>query len=499
MVEVDPTAQSQTPRDVVDLPDWPVETVRAAAAGRHIWLAGGAVRDLILGRTPADWDFVTDWGALSLARSVADALGGAYYPLDEARGTGRAIVNSMHDGSRTTLDFAELRGADIDHDLRLRDFTINALGADLCGRLLDPTGGRQDLLQAVVRSVGQNTFAQDPVRLIRAIRQSVELGFALAPETRDQIAAEAVRVTSVAAERIRSELVRLMALQGGPACLANLGQLGVLPAVLPELCAGSPTGHSPGAPDPVLSQAVGGAVRATAGVAASSGNPIAQSDADNWATRIGRTTERVYSSLADYWQTQVDTETTRGGLVAWSALFLCAGLTSRHEVATGTLAEQCAAAAADAERALSRLRFSRAAGRFVTQTIVHVAAFEDIVTDASPLSLHRYFRESREAGIAGALLSAAVAAEGSFAPAALAEQDDHPEAFAGAATAYLTQYGELIAPPTLLSGSDLIALGVPEGPRIGELLLKLRERQVTGALSTQADAIAWVNQEVSTR
>src|SRR5688572_31445186 len=103
-----------------------------------VWVVGGALRDAWLRRPIHDLDFAVDGDGVAAARRVADAVGGAVYPLDAERGIGRVILS--RDGEDLTLDFSRLRGPDLAADLALRDFTINAMAAALeaPGELIDP-------------------------------------------------------------------------------------------------------------------------------------------------------------------------------------------------------------------------------------------------------------------------------------------------------------------------------------------------------------------------
>ena len=109
------------------------------------WLVGGTVRDQLLGRDSHDIDIAVASGALAIARKLANVLGGAYFPLDVERETGRVVMPN-----RAVIDVAMLRGSDIQDDLAARDFTINALARSLAdpGHLIDPF----DLCRSQLRS-----------------------------------------------------------------------------------------------------------------------------------------------------------------------------------------------------------------------------------------------------------------------------------------------------------------------------------------------------------
>ncbi len=170
-------------RPFIAVPSWPLRAIGHLLPETAIWLAGGAVRDLLLHRVPHDWDLVLPGSGLGIARRVANALGGAYYALDHERGTGRAIVKHPASGETATIDFAAMRGVDIDEDLRTRDFTINAMALTLDGCIVDPTGGQADLAIGRLRMVSPTCFQDDPVRLLRAIRLSMQLALVIERET----------------------------------------------------------------------------------------------------------------------------------------------------------------------------------------------------------------------------------------------------------------------------------------------------------------------------
>jgi tRNA nucleotidyltransferase/poly(A) polymerase len=135
------------------LPEPVVNLLPHLSIEKPIWLVGGGVRDLLMNQSTADYDFVIDGEVVNFARQLADRMGGNYYDLDKVRGIGRVILEETG-GIRRTLDFARMRGPDIEADLKARDFTINALAVNLENpeRLLDPTGGVKDLNAKVLRA-----------------------------------------------------------------------------------------------------------------------------------------------------------------------------------------------------------------------------------------------------------------------------------------------------------------------------------------------------------
>ena len=214
--------------------------LRELAADRPVYLVGGAVRDQMLDRPAHDLDFVLPGETRGLARALANRLHGALYVLDEERDTTRVVLGAGGPADdRLLLDFASLRAADLEGDLRARDFTINAMAVDVANpeRLIDPTGGLADLREGRVRASSPESLSNDPVRVLRAIRLALAFQFKIEPETLKLIRTAAPGLVGPSAERLRDELFRM--LDGAQVSLAVrlLDQVGALEFVLPELAA----------------------------------------------------------------------------------------------------------------------------------------------------------------------------------------------------------------------------------------------------------------------
>jgi tRNA nucleotidyltransferase/poly(A) polymerase len=182
-----------------------LETARDVLAGEEAWVVGGAIRDELLGRELVDLDIAVS-EARRAARAYAKRSGGAPFPLSERFGAWRV---ALEDGR--TVDFTPLRGT-IEDDLATRDFTINAIARPLAGgEPVDPFGGQDDLRGRTLRAVGDSVFADDPLRLLRAVRLEDELGFRLDESTERLVREQAALVPRPAGERILAELQRLSA------------------------------------------------------------------------------------------------------------------------------------------------------------------------------------------------------------------------------------------------------------------------------------------------
>jgi len=208
-----------------------LETVRAAAR-QPVYLVGGAVRDLLLGHRRADVDLMVEGDATALAAE----LGGANSEHDRF-GTVKVDVDG-HEvdiaGART--EHYERPGAlptvtptaSIEEDLARRDFTINAMAIPLQGeaRLIDPFGGRRDLEQGLLRVLHDRSFVDDPTRAIRASRYASRFGFGLEPKTEELL--RQTDLTTVSADRRRTELERLAAEAEAGAGFELLGEWGLI-------------------------------------------------------------------------------------------------------------------------------------------------------------------------------------------------------------------------------------------------------------------------------
>lgn len=210
----------------------PLAVARGALAQDEAWLVGGAVRDLAMGRELADLDLALAGDVRGAARRLADAVDGPMFRLSEEFGAWRVMApdRSWH------ADLNPLRGATIEEDLAARDLTINAMALPLAGGdRLDPYDGATDLADGVLRAVGAQSFADDPLRVLRVARMATELGFAPDDGTVTLARDAAPGTTGVAQERVFAELRRILAAEDPVGGIRWMDRLGLVAAVLPEL------------------------------------------------------------------------------------------------------------------------------------------------------------------------------------------------------------------------------------------------------------------------
>jgi tRNA nucleotidyltransferase (CCA-adding enzyme) len=194
-----------------------IERVRAAAGDRALYLVGGAVRDILLGRSTSDLDFVVE-GDSGDAAAIAERIAPGHVAHEQF---GTASVDL--DGVRIDIAMArtetypspgalpEVHPATLAEDLGRRDFTINAMAVALdgAGELIDPHGGEADLEAGLLRVLHERSFIDDPTRALRAARYAARFGFSLDPGTERLL--RAADLGAVSRYRLDAEMGRLEA------------------------------------------------------------------------------------------------------------------------------------------------------------------------------------------------------------------------------------------------------------------------------------------------
>ncbi len=219
---------------------------RFAAAGEEIALVGGPVRDAMLGRLHNDLDLTTSARPETTERLLkgwADAIwdmGRAFGTIGCRKGQWQVEITTYRSekydatSRKPEVDY----GDDLVGDLGRRDFTVNAMAVSLPGKAVeDPFGGVVDLAHQVLRTPGrpEDSFSDDPLRMMRAARFASQLGFAVAPEVVAAMTAMAGRIEIVSAERVRDELVKLVCGRYPRRGLSLMVETGLAEHVLPEL------------------------------------------------------------------------------------------------------------------------------------------------------------------------------------------------------------------------------------------------------------------------
>lgn len=457
-----------------------------------VYLVGGAVRDALLGRISYDLDFVAPEQAIALAFRVGDALEAPAFVLDRERDIARVVLAGEAD-----LDFARFRGDDLEADLRARDFTINAMALPVAAsrpsEIVDPCQGRADLARGLIRLAYSQALHDDPVRAMRAARLALQLGFRLAPETAEAVQAAAPRLQAVSIERTRDELLKALESPRAHEALPLLQQLRLLPQVLPEIADLEGVQQSAPHHEGVLAHTASVLkwLRRVEGVLLDGEEEAARVPAEAVA-RLAR----FAPGLNKHFARRVDGGLEGRLLLRLGALFHDVGKAETQTVeAEGRIRflghEKVGAKLA--ARRLHRLRLSNQAVQHVRDIVQgHMRplwlAQEDKV---SRRAVYRFFGALGDAGLDVGMLSVA----------------DHLATHGGAAhdagwerllavverlyAYYFEAYEQVVSPPPLVRGGELIAaLSLTPGPEVGELLRVIEEAQAAGEIATAEEAIA---------
>jgi len=228
--------------------DEPIAGISRAfqAAGHELALVGGPGRDAFLGRPLNDLDFTTSARPEEIEKIIAP-LATAVWDVGRAFGTIAAQCGDMTVEITTyradTYDGASRKpevefGDTLEGDLFRRDFTMNAMALTLPGLVLvDPCEGLKDLLEGVLRTpiAAEESFRDDPLRMMRAARFTSQLGVSVHPDTREAMVALAPRLAEISAERVRDELVRTLSTDHPRAGIELMVETGLAEVALPEL------------------------------------------------------------------------------------------------------------------------------------------------------------------------------------------------------------------------------------------------------------------------
>jgi poly(A) polymerase len=219
---------------------------RFGEAGFELSLVGGPVRDAFLGRKAPDLDFTTDARPDDIIK-VLKGFVDSHWDIGREFGTiGARVGDDQIEITTYRADKYEPEsrkpevafGNDLNEDLFRRDFTINSMALRLPSKtFVDPFNGLQDLLAGVIRTPGkpEDSFSDDPLRMMRGARFASQLGFEIEPATFDAMVAMAERIEIISAERVRDEIVKLMLGANPRKGLTALVESGLAELVLPEL------------------------------------------------------------------------------------------------------------------------------------------------------------------------------------------------------------------------------------------------------------------------
>jgi poly(A) polymerase len=416
-------------------------------AGHQAFLVGGCVRDKLLGVCPKDFDVATD----ALPAAIMDlfpgsGLVGAQFGVVLVRDSAAQVEVATF---RSDADYSDGRRPDAVHferdpraDVLRRDFTINGLMMDPeTGRVLDYVDGRADLDRRVVRAIGDPAarFAEDHLRLLRAVRFAARLGFEIEAATLEAIRRHHGLILKVAPERVRDELSRILTEGGARRGLELLDAAGLLADILPEVAA------MKGVEQP----------------------PEYHPEGDVWTHTLGLLGGLRHPTVT----------------LALGALLHDVGKPPTFRVAERIRFDGHAERGVEMARAiLQRLRFPNGAVERVEALVANHMRFMH-VTRMKESTLKRFlrvpdFEEHLELHRLDCTAGSGRLENYDFVRGKLAEYSD-----------------ARLKPAPLLTGDDLIAAGYPPGPPFSKILRAVEDAQLEGLIRTSEEAMAMVRAE----
>jgi len=460
------------------------------------YLVGGIVRDLPLGRDTVDIDIAVAADALDIASKAATALNGKYIPLDKINKVGRVVLansEASSTGSQFELDFSTFED-NIEQDLARRDFTIDAMAVDLSQvgkdvvRLIDPFNGMSDLNHGVIRTVAETAFESDAVRLLRAVRLAAELNFSIEKKTEALIQRYSHLIGSIAGERVREELLPILAISEDRQLLSYLDELGLLTAMIPELA------QTKGVEQPRehFWDVFYHSIHTVTAV-----DFLVKRGTWEYASDEISAVAPWSAVLARHFDQEISNGSTRRLLLKLAALLhdIAKPQTKAIE-ANGRMRflGHAKEGTATISNILGRLRFSTKEIRLVETMVEHHLRPGQMSHHEIPShrAIYRYFRDTGEAGIDILFLSMAdhLATRG---PHLNPDQWKEHTQMVEYVLAQREQERNIVLPPKLVDGHDLINIfGMSPSPRIREILESVREAQAAGELNSRQEALSYI-------
>ncbi|MBK8574293.1 MAG: CCA tRNA nucleotidyltransferase [Elusimicrobia bacterium] len=446
------------------------------------WLVGGFLRDALLGRPTSDVDIAVEGDAKALAVRFARANGSSVFALDAERGTYRVVLPSSQ--GKTDFDFSKLQGAGIVGDLLRRDFSINALALPLSSwatpawrdALIDPTGGVADLNARVIRRVSPKGFREDPLRLLRAYRFSAELGFDLTKDTTKDIRAFHRLLRQSAPERVREELLLLLATSRAAKTLTEMDRAGLLSVLFPELEPMRKTGKAYYGAGGVLTHSL-----------------AAIGSLEKLLEELPQQFPSFHRALGKHLQESV------GGHPRWAHLKL---VELFHDIGKPATAKKeggklhfyghDAVGARLVAKIAARLRLSSQESKSLSRQVgAHMRpgnlGHTPVLTDRA---IYRFYRDLE--GDAVGLLIVALGDHFTYlSPRVRRSRKDPVFLTIRKLLSHFFLKPEVVEPPKIVDGNDLMKfLKLKPSPEVGKLLSAIRESQAAGEVKTKKEALA---------
>jgi putative nucleotidyltransferase with HDIG domain len=449
----------------------------------EMYVVGGAVRDYFLSRFPKDIDLICH-EPHDTADRIAQATDATVVPFTNKtmQPCYRIVQKESPDDF---LDLAAIQGGSLEADLLRRDFTINAmampvLAPDKLGEVVDPASGQADLESRRIRSISSQSFDDDPVRMLRAYRFAAQLGFALEAETLAAIAARAETLKRSAAERLASEWLLLAGSSGAGPIVRLMDSSGLLEALFPEI------------------RPMRGCIQ----------NAYHHLDVWEHSLLALEECEEIIGNLEAFFQQRSDLvrQILDQGhvlpLLKTGALLHDMGKPATRGRKKGderiTFYNHDQIGAELLEGLAERLKLSAQDRRFLSVLAAeHVRALELASPRVKKSTILGWFRKLGDWAVPVLMLSMADVAATRGQKSTQEERKGHQAWAAEAIIHYLTVVKPHLSQSPLITGRDLIDLGLEPGPMIGEVLRKVEAARDEGRIRSRESALHLAKEYIS--
>lgn len=466
----------------------------------HVYLVGGAVRDVLMMRPLHDMDFVVIGSAAEVAKKLADELEGGYYMLDEERDIARVVIKQDH-GKKFYLDFSALRAENLFNDLTSRDFTINAMAVNVSQPelLIDPLKGVKDIKAGYLQICNPNSFKDDPIRVIRAVRMAIQFNLKITENTLYALKQEVPNLHKISQERIRDELFRILESENIALAIRLLDELNILQTIWPELSALKNVEQGKTHASDVWEHTL-----STVGALEDLWNVLVGEFEEEKASNLLMGTAsarlgRFRDKLEDHFLQSINPARSRKSLLFYTALYHDIGKPAAKSVLEDgeiSFRGHDEAAIAMMKEASRKLRLSENEVSTVTTMVknhmqLHVLSLEGKVP--TKREIHQFYKQNRSYGVDLILIMLADLI-GKYKYAM--DQDLWLEKVNLARLfleAYFEQFDEIVNPPKLITGSELMKqFKIEAGPKVGELLEELQAAQAEGLVKDKKEATTYI-------
>lgn len=450
--------------EILTDPDLALLSRLAKERNLSLYLVGGTLRDLLLGLKRKDYDLAIPREQAEAISAIEEAFSFRFFKVgkEEEKSTFRIIRDGF------SLDCTYLQGDSIEEDLARRDFTINAMAYGFREeRFHWVTGALDDLATRVVRTVSSRSIDQDLLRMLRAVRYATVLeGFRIEEGLKKEISSKAFRITEVAVERIKKELDQILLSPRAAQGVVLLHETGLLFSLFPELRGLENLGQNAYHHLNVLPHV------------------FLVLEKIEWAcewvrTRFGELPLTDQDHLA----------------LAYAALFHDMGKQhtySRNEEGRVHFIHHETFSSQAAERIMERLRFSNVLKTKVLRLVENHMRILNLSAETKENALRRLVHRMGDEAPLLVLLSLA---DKEASRGILSYQNDAVVEGHCLRILDLSRQKEIVHPPRLITGHDVMALGYPHGPAVGRILTFVREKQISGEIKTREEALEEIRRE----